>query len=110
LDIEDASRPEEDDDLAPFQMRRPWELRCIKQERLLQTCTVHISFLFMKKLENYASFFCFKHDQMLDAVNLKLSLKKLSKFAYLVLYNLTQAFDSLWVHSFTYVFSQNTKE
>jgi hypothetical protein len=52
LGVEDASKPEEEDDLAPFQIRRRWEKRCIKQERLLQTYTVHITLLFMKKLEN----------------------------------------------------------
>ena len=75
MGVEDASRPEEDDDLTPFQIRRRWESRCIKQERLLKTYTVHISLLFMKKLENYLlPFFCFKHDQMLDAVNVLVNL------------------------------------
>jgi hypothetical protein len=58
----DASRQEEEeDDLAPFQIRRRWELRCIKQERLLHIAhkSTLITLLFMKKLENMLSYFRF---------------------------------------------------
>ena len=57
MGVEDASRADEDDDLAPFQIRRRWELRCIKQEHLSQTYTVHISLLFVTKLQKYAYLF-----------------------------------------------------
>jgi hypothetical protein len=81
LGVEDASKPEEEDDLAPFQIRRRWEKRCIKQERLLQTYTVHITLLFMKKLEKMLSYFRFKTRSNVCCSKFETLLKKLSKFA-----------------------------
>jgi hypothetical protein len=78
--VEDASRADEDDDLAPFQIRRRWELRCIKQEHLSQTYRKYGNspyfFFICDKIRKICLFiFGFKNDQMFDAVNLKLYQK-----------------------------------